>query len=87
MIFAHRRAIRPAWITGASLLGLVVVKLFVLDLAELSSGAKIGTFLGVGLLLLLIGALAPVPPAAAGTALPAPEPPAPSPSHPPEART
>jgi uncharacterized membrane protein len=72
MIFAHRRAIRPAWITGASLLGLVVVKLFVLDLAELSSGAKIGTFLGVGLLLLLIGALAPVPPA---------------PSHPPEAHT
>jgi uncharacterized membrane protein len=82
MIFARRRVLRSAWITGASLLGLVVVKLFLLDLAELSSGAKIGTFIGVGLLLLLIGAIAPVPPTAAGAAVPAPRP-----SQPPEART
>jgi uncharacterized membrane protein len=78
MIFANRRAIRPAWFTGAALLALVVVKLFLLDLAELSSGAKIGTFLGVGLLLLTIGALAPVPPSAATPA--APDPPLPEPT-------
>jgi uncharacterized membrane protein len=62
MIFAHRRRVRPAWFAGAVLLGVIVPKLFLLDLAELSALAKIGTFLGVGLLLLLVGALAPVPP-------------------------
>jgi uncharacterized membrane protein len=89
MIYAHRRAIRPAWFTGASLLALVVLKLFVLDLAELSSGAKIGTFLGVGLLLLTIGALAPVPPSAASPVAPQPSPPEPPPrpSQHPEAGT
>ncbi|HET6339832.1 MAG TPA: DUF2339 domain-containing protein, partial [Polyangiales bacterium] len=86
MIFAHRRRVRPAWWTGAALLAVVVLKLFALDLAELSAGAKIGTFIGVGLLLLLIGALAPVPPAAATTPTPEPEPP-PRPSHRPEAPT
>jgi uncharacterized membrane protein len=66
MIFAHRRRVRPAWFAGALLLGVIVPKLFLLDLAELSALAKIGTFLGVGLLLLLVGAVAPVPPTAAG---------------------
>jgi uncharacterized membrane protein len=88
MIGGHRRRLRPAWWTGAALLAIVVAKLFLLDLAELSAGAKIGTFLGVGLLLLLIGALAPVPPPAAVAAPPDPEPePAPRPSHRPEAPT
>jgi len=64
MIAAHRRRVRPAWWTGAGLLTVVVAKLFLLDLAELSAPAKIGTFLGVGLLLLVVGALAPVPPPA-----------------------
>ena len=64
MIAARRRRVRTAWWSGAALLTLVVVKLFLLDLAELSAPAKIGTFLGVGLLLLIVGALAPVPPAA-----------------------
>jgi uncharacterized membrane protein len=65
MVFAHRRAVRPAWFAGALLLGVIVPKLFLLDLAELSALAKIGTFLGVGLLLVLVGAGAPVPPSAA----------------------
>jgi uncharacterized membrane protein len=75
MVFAHRRSVRPAWFVGAALLGVIVPKLFLLDLAELSALAKIGTFLGVGLLLLLVGAVAPVPPAAAGDKV-APETPA-----------
>jgi uncharacterized membrane protein len=45
------------------LLGVVVVKLFLVDLAQLSTPAKIGTFLVVGILLLLVGYLSPVPPA------------------------
>ncbi len=63
MLGGHRRRSRTAWWTGAALQTVVVGKLFVLDLAELSAPAKIGTFLGVGLLLLVVGALAPVPPA------------------------
>ncbi|HEY6881148.1 MAG TPA: DUF2339 domain-containing protein [Polyangiales bacterium] len=62
MVFAHRRATRAPWVVGAGLLALVVAKLFLLDLAKLGSGAKIVTFLAVGVLLLLIGYFAPVPP-------------------------
>jgi len=40
----------------------VVVKLFVVDLSQLSAIARIGTFLVVGLLLLVVGYLSPVPP-------------------------
>ncbi len=40
----------------------VLVKLFLIDLAQLSAPAKIGTFLVVGVLFLMVGYLAPVPP-------------------------
>ena len=61
-MWASRRNHRTVWITGAALLGLVVIKLFLVDLRELSTGPKIGTFLVVGLLLLIVGYQAPVPP-------------------------
>ena len=61
MVIANRRASRGAWIAGAALLGVVVVKLFVVDLAQVSGVARIVSFMGVGLLLLLIGYVAPVP--------------------------
>jgi uncharacterized membrane protein len=53
---------RALWISSAVLLGVVVLKLFTVDLAQLSTLAKIGTFLGVGFLLVLVGYFAPVPP-------------------------
>ena len=62
-VLASRRQARPAWIVGASVLAVVVVKLFLIDIAQLSTPAKIGTFLVVGVLFLLVGYLAPVPPA------------------------
>jgi len=62
---ASQKKKRVAWILGASLLGAVVVKLFLLDLAKLSSVPKIATFLAVGVLLLLVGYFSPVPPARA----------------------
>lgn len=71
MVVAHRGALRGVWVTGAVLLGAVVVKLFLLDLAQLSSVAKIVTFLAVGVLLLLVGYFAPVPPADAAQEKPA----------------
>jgi uncharacterized membrane protein len=65
MVFAHRRALRPMWLAGAGLLAAVVLKLFFVDLAGKGTIEQIVSFVGVGLLILLIGYLAPVPPAAA----------------------
>jgi uncharacterized membrane protein len=62
MLLSTRHGWRARWITFATLLGTVVVKLFVVDLSQLSTGAKIGTFLVVGVLLLVVGYLSPVPP-------------------------
>jgi uncharacterized membrane protein len=62
MWLATWRSHRPGWIAAATLLGVVVVKLFVVDLSTLSTGEKIGTFLAVGVLLLVVGYLSPVPP-------------------------
>ena len=62
MAFANRRGWRTPWLAGATLLGVVVVKLFAVELAQVGTITRIVSFIGVGLLLLLIGYLAPVPP-------------------------
>jgi uncharacterized membrane protein len=62
MLLAHRGRSRSAWVAGAALLGAVVVKLFSVDLGQAGGVERIVSFIGVGLLLLLIGYLAPVPP-------------------------
>jgi uncharacterized membrane protein len=64
MFFATRRALRPLWMTGAGLLALAIGKLFLIDLGTLSGLPRVIAFLGVGTLLLLIGYLSPLPPAA-----------------------
>jgi uncharacterized membrane protein len=61
MRFAARRAWRRAWSVGAGLLGIVVAKLFLVDLASHGSMARVVSFVGVGLLMLLVGYLAPFP--------------------------
>lgn len=61
--YGNRAANRGAWMAGAALLGLVVLKLFVVDFASSGTLARIVSFLGVGVLLLFIGYLAPLPPA------------------------
>ena len=66
MLLAHRERWRGAWATGAVLLGAVVVKLFLVDLGQAGGVERIVSFIGVGLLLLLIGYLAPVPPRISG---------------------
>jgi uncharacterized membrane protein len=67
MGLAARRAHRVLWIAGACVLALAVVKLFLVDLARLETPARIVSFMGVGALMLLIGYLAPLPPARATT--------------------
>lgn len=71
MAAAARRAWREAWLAGAGLLVLAVGKLFLVDLAALSGLTRVVAFVGVGLLLLVIGYLAPLPPARAGRDEPA----------------
>ena len=62
MIFATRFARRPIWIVGAVLMGVVVAKLFLIDLASVGTVARIVSFIAVGLLMLVIGYFSPVPP-------------------------
>jgi uncharacterized membrane protein len=62
MVVANRRGYRIAWVAGATLLGIVVAKLFVVDLAQVGGVERIVSFIGVGALLLVVGYVAPVPP-------------------------
>lgn len=66
MVFANRIRIRALWVCGAALLAVVVVKLFIIDLSKIGGVERIVSFLGVGVLLLVIGYLAPVPPGKEG---------------------
>ena len=58
---AASKVSRPKWMLGAAFLALVVAKLFMVDLDGVGSVARIVSFVGVGLLMVLIGYLAPYP--------------------------
>ncbi len=61
MVTGSRLAHRSLWQAGFGLYVLTVVKLFVVDLAGQAAVARIVSFLGVGLLLVLTGYFAPRP--------------------------
>lgn len=61
-VFATRRANRWMWGVGAALLGLVVLKLFLVDLSGSGTIGRIVSFLVVGVLMLLVGYFSPLPP-------------------------
>ncbi len=61
MLLGNRRRHRWVWIVGAALVAVVVAKLFLVELAASGSLARIVSFIVVGLLLLLVGYLAPLP--------------------------
>ncbi len=63
MGFASRSGRRFEWLAGATLLLLVTVKLFLVDLSRTGTIPRIVSFLGVGALMLVIGYLSPLPPA------------------------
>jgi uncharacterized membrane protein len=67
MWWASKHAGRRLWMAGGALLGVVVVKLFLVDLSNVGSVARIVSFIGVGGLMLAIGYLAPLPTAAAAS--------------------
>ncbi len=62
MLAATRFRLRTPWFVGAALLALVGVKLFVIDLSNAGTLARIVSFVGVGVLVLLIGYFSPAPP-------------------------
>jgi uncharacterized membrane protein len=62
MLTAARRHQRIVWVVGATLLGVVIAKLFVVDLSRVGSIERIVSFVGVGLLMLGIGFISPLPP-------------------------
>ena len=64
MYIAHHRQWRHVWSIGATLLGLTIVKLFLVDLVHTGTLARIVSFLGVGLLTITIAYFWPVPPRA-----------------------
>ncbi len=61
MRLAAQRVWHRVWMLGAILLGIVVAKLFLVDLSNIGGLARVVSFLGVGLLMLAIGYLAPFP--------------------------
>lgn len=63
MLAGHRQSHRWVWAAGAGLLGVVVLKLFFIELADHGGLYRIVSFIVVGLLLLVVGYFAPVPPA------------------------
>ncbi|WP_227687940.1 DUF2339 domain-containing protein [Psychrobacter immobilis] len=62
-IMASRYWQRTLWFMGIGLLGIVVLKLVLVDLSQTEAIWRVISFLGAGSLILLIGYLAPLPPA------------------------
>jgi uncharacterized membrane protein len=62
MVYASRRYMRAIWFIGASMLGITILKLFMIDLADTGTLARIISFIGVGGLTLALGYFSPVPP-------------------------
>jgi uncharacterized membrane protein len=61
MWLSARRAMRWPWMTGAALLAAVVAKLLLVDLSGTGTVTRIVSFIGVGVLMLVIGYVAPLP--------------------------
>lgn len=61
IVLAARLGQRRLWLAAATLLGGVVLKLFFVDLSGSDTVARIISFIGVGVLLLLAGYVAPMP--------------------------
>ena len=62
MILGHLRGRRELWLLGAVLIAVVVAKLFFVELGNRGGLERIISFIGVGVLLLVVGYFAPLPP-------------------------
>lgn len=64
VLFAAKKLIRPLWIAGTVLIGIVLVKLIFVDLGNSGTIERITSFLVVGGLLVALGYYSPIPPRA-----------------------
>ncbi|AUU89614.1 DUF2339 domain-containing protein [Enterobacteriaceae bacterium ENNIH3] len=62
MLLATRRGSRHQWLGGAALLGVVIVKLMLVDSAGGGGLARAIAFIGVAVLVLIVGYFSPLPP-------------------------
>ncbi|MBT8765722.1 DUF2339 domain-containing protein [Metapseudomonas boanensis] len=62
MVGGHLRGRRELWLVGAGLIAVVVAKLFFVELGNRGGLERIVSFIGVGVLLLVVGYFAPLPP-------------------------
>jgi uncharacterized membrane protein len=65
MWFSAKRGQRAPWMVGAALLAVVVLKLLIVDLSASGTVTRIVSFIGAGVLMLVIGYVAPLPAKAA----------------------
>lgn len=63
IFIASRKGMRALWFVGATLLAIVVAKLFLVDFGGLGGLTRIISFVAVGVLMLVIGYVSPLPPA------------------------
>jgi len=61
MISGSLRNLRIIWIIGATLMSVVVIKLFMVELVASGTLARVISFISVGVLLLIVGYFAPLP--------------------------
>lgn len=62
MLLANRRGSRREWLCGAGLLGVVILKLMLVDSAGGGGLARAVAFIGVAVLVLIVGYFSPLPP-------------------------
>ena len=61
MWLSAKRSLRLPWMIGAALLAAVVLKMLLVDLSATGTVTRIVSFIGVGVLMLVIGYVAPLP--------------------------
>ena len=62
MVIAHRKHMRTPWLVGAGLITVVVIKLLLVDMSNRGGTERIIAFISVGILMLIVGYFAPLPP-------------------------
>src|SRR5262249_31648567 len=65
MLAATRKQARVVWLVGATLLAVVIGKLFLVDLSRVGTIERIVSFVVVGVLMLVVGYFSPLPPQSA----------------------
>ncbi|OTG67286.1 DUF2339 domain-containing protein [Acinetobacter silvestris] len=61
MSWASHKQLRPMWILGGSILVIVTLKLVLFDLSHIGTLTRVISFLGAGLVMLIIAYVAPIP--------------------------